>query len=465
MIKSRYFPDAARCLAEIPSNGDKIEIPADVYDSLAADEKKNFILRGAYPYEAVKIIAQSNLVKAIEFDTASGEIRTTSTVGISAELEFTFAIWNFYDEKSAIERIIFSRLKDSGNLPEIVSNGAGEVQLRDNTNARKDFAKAFAKKSTGLVVGRIRDSADFPAPVSKVAHVVNAVKDSPVGDMVSAFWSEIVFLGKNAKDIKDFFNGRISFGQLGKNMTLTAVGGVGFGAGYALGGIVAAVAGAPAILAFGTAFAVGYGLKKMYRKSAKRTLDRIISDDRQDMMDIFSVELPKTLAGKLLTPYEMALLMEAIRDDITTERLQDMYATGSKSARADWARQYIGGRINNLYEQRRRVRKLSAQDWADGLRRVQEKISRGVDISAEMESKRAKALAEMQTFLDSIKLKWYQLGDAVKAANDIQDTEYQIADCLRGILVSNQRHVEIRQQRQKTEADLDAELVKYSDWR
>ena len=32
MIKSRYFPDAARCLEEVPSGNDKIEIPADVYE-------------------------------------------------------------------------------------------------------------------------------------------------------------------------------------------------------------------------------------------------------------------------------------------------------------------------------------------------------------------------------------------------------------------------------------------------
>ena len=90
MIKSRYFPDAARCLAEVPSNGDKIEIPADVYDSLADDDKKNYILRGAYPYEAVKIIAQSNLVKAVELDTASGKhSRNQCGIGIRLRhLEF-----------------------------------------------------------------------------------------------------------------------------------------------------------------------------------------------------------------------------------------------------------------------------------------------------------------------------------------------------------------------------------------
>ena len=464
MIKSRYFPDAAKCLAEVPSSGDKIEIPADVYDSLAADERKDFFLRGAYPYEAVKIIAQSNLVKALEFDTASGEIKTAGTVGISAELEFAFAIWNFYDEESAIDRIIFSRLEASGNLPAVLSNGAGEVKLKDDTNARKDLAKAFAKKSTGQIVGKVRDSRidiNFPAPVSKVAHAVNAIKDS---DIVSAFWGEIVFLGKNAKDIKDFFNGRISAGQLGKNLLLTKVGLIGFGAGYAFGGAFAAIAGAPAILAFGTAFAVGYGLKKMYRKTAKRYLDAVISDDSQDMIDIFGAELPKMLAGKFLTPYEMALLMEAIRDDITKERLKDMYTAGNNSARAEWARQYIGGRLNDIYRQRRSVRIITAQDWADGLRRVQEKISRGEDISAEMEAKRAEAVANMQAFLDSIKIKWYQLGDAVQAANAAQETQSRMEKTFSRIRDGNRHHAETRRRQKHTEAALDAELAKLSDW-
>lgn len=125
MIKSRYFPDSARCLAEVPLGNDKIEIPADVYDKVADQlgAKKNFILRGAYPYEAVKIIAQSERVKALEFDDISGEIKTSSTVGITAEMELAFAIWNFYDKESAIDRVIFLRLKASGKLQEISSDG------------------------------------------------------------------------------------------------------------------------------------------------------------------------------------------------------------------------------------------------------------------------------------------------------------------------------------------------------
>ena len=112
-------------MAEVPLGNDKIEIPADVYDKVADQlgAKKNFILRGAYPYEAVKIIAQSERVKALEFDDISGEIKTSSTVGITAEMELAFAIWNFYDKESAIDRVIFLRLKASGKLQEISSDG------------------------------------------------------------------------------------------------------------------------------------------------------------------------------------------------------------------------------------------------------------------------------------------------------------------------------------------------------
>ena len=144
-----------------------------------------------------------------------------------------------------------------------------------------------------------------------------------------------------------------------------------------------------------------------------------------------------------------------------------MYGAGKNDfERAEWARKHIEGRLNDIYQQRTVILMPSAQDWADGLRRVQEKIERGVDIFAEMESKREKALSKMRAFLDRIKLKPYQLGDAMKFLNAMKETQYGISNTISKIKADNQHHAEICQQQQKTEASLDAELQKLlSDWR
>ena len=477
MIKSRYFPDSARCLAEVPSGNYKIEIPADVYDKVADElgANKNFILRGAYPYDAVKIIAQSNLVKALDFDAVSNEIKTSSTVGITAELDFAFAVWNFYDKESAIDRVIFSRLKASGKLQEFSSDGIEKNQDEDDyTSELEEVAEEFGKKAAGKSVGYFKGKfqsdktidIDSPVQISRVPQIFHKVKDL-TGDMISSFWDEIVLVANSAEDIKDCYDGRISKKQLAKNMTVTAAGMLGYPAGYAMGFGVAAMFGAPAVIAFVPAFLVGYGFKKSYKAVAKEKLDAFIEDDSEKMKKIFDEVQAEMLAGKFLTIYEMAIFEEAKHDDIKNNCLKDMYGAGQNDfERAEWARQHIVGRLNDIYRQRTVILMPSAQDWADGLRRVQEKLSRGVDIFAEMKSKREKALSEILAFLDKIKLKPYQLGDAMKFINAMKETQYGISNTISKIKADNQHHAEIRRQQQKTEAALDAELQKLlSDWR
>lgn len=470
MIKSRYFPDVARFLAEIPSGNDKIEIPADIYDAVADQlgDKKNYILRGAYPYEAVKIIAQSEKVEALVFDATSGEIKTSSTVGISAEMDFAFALWNFYDSESAIDRVILSRLEKGDNLPAILSDSAVRIQIQDSMDLGKDFSKAFAKASAKKSFGYVKDkiqahrtlNGEVSVSVSRVPQIFHTVKES-VGDIFSALWDEIVLLGRNFTDIKDCFNGRISGKQLAKNMIVTNVGFAGAGAGFALGSSVAAVAGLPAILAFGAAFTVGYGFRKLYEKGAKDYLEILITDDSAKMTDIFGRELPKMLRGKFLTPYEMGLLLEAIRDDITKERLKDMYACGNDSARAEWARQYIACRLSDIYEQRIIVRMPSAEDWIAGIRRVSERLSSGVDILADMEAKRKEALENMQAKIKELKLKLQDLAAIMSTVNAMEKTQLRTERILQGMQRSNQLYEEIHRQQKDERAALEDELQKF----
>ena len=469
MIQSRYFPDAARCLAEVPSGNDKIEIPADVYDVIvdSLGVKGNFILRGAYPYEAAKIIAASEKVEALKFDAASGEIKTSSPVGVSAEMDFAFALWNFYDSESAIERVILSRLEFDDNLPAILSDGAGQVQIQDVTNFGKDFAEAFAKASASQSFGYIKGKlqahkaldGEVSVSVSRVPQIFHTVKDS-VGDIISSLWDEIVFLGRHAEDIQDFFNGRISGKQALKNAAVTTVGVAGAGAGYCLGAGVAVAAGLPAVLAFGTMFAVGYGAKLLYKKTAKNYLDRFITDDSAKMLDIFGRELPGMLRGKFLTPYETGLLMEAIRDDITKERLKDMYACGSDSARAAWAREYIERRLNDIADQRIFIEMPSVEDWLEGMRRVSERLNRGEDILDEMERQRSEALANMRAQLKTLKLKPYELGSIMRTVNAMNKTQLRVERTIQGMQRSNQLYGEIHRQQLDERAALKDELKK-----
>lgn len=470
MIKSRYFPDTARCLAEMPSTDDKIEIPADVYDAVADSlgAKKNFILRGAYPYEAAKIIAESNQVEALEFDTTSGEIKTSSIVGIAAEMDLAFALWNFYDSESAIERVILSRLEFGDRLPAILSDGAGRIQIQDSMNVGEDFAKAFVKASADRSSGYVKDKiqahkaldGEVSVSVPEMPQIFHTVKDS-VGDVISSLWDDIVVFGRNFTDIKDCWKGRISKKQLVKNMIVTNAGVIGTGVGFALGGVIAVAVGLPAILVFGSAFAVGYGTKLCYKKTAKDYLDRLITDNSAEMLNIFGRELPEMLRGKFLTTYETGLLMEAIRDDITKERLKDMYACGSDSARAAWARQYIERRLKDISDQRIFIEMPSFEEWIAGMRRISERLNRGEDMLAAMERQRAEALANMRAQLDTLKLKPYELGSIIRTVNDMSKTQLRAGRTIQGIQKSNRLYGEIHRQQLDERAALKDELKKF----
>ena len=435
MIRSRYFPDAAECLAEKPRGGDKIEIPADVYDSLGV--KEDFILRGAYPYEAAKIIAKSKLVAALRFDETSGEIKTTSQVGISAEMDFAFALWNFYDKEAAIERVILSRINSAGNLPAVFSNGAGEIQIQDGVDAGKNLAKAFAKASAEKSALHVKDD---------VQEALSGTKIPQVFEIVSSLWDDIVLLGRNFTDIKDFANGRISGKQLIKNVVVTNVGVFGKGAGYAMGATVAIMAGAPAILAFGAAVATGYFFKLSYSETAKDFLDKFSKDDRAKMLDTFGGELSKMLSGKFFTMYEIGLLMEAIRDDLNAEALKQMYASGSDSARAEWARKYISCRLDDIYKQRKFIGMPSKDDWNLGFNRLRERLANGGDIVADMENQRTKALAQMQAKIAEYKLKLRDLATIMPQVNEWSKISHATEQTIIGIQNDNRRYEIVHQQ-------------------
>ena len=118
MIRSKYFPTLEACISQKQNGEDKIELPVDIYDIAVREgmiATENFI-RGAYDYETAKIFAQSKCVDALNFDSMSREIKTSSTVGISAEINFALAMWNGYSREAAIERVILARMRNI-NLP------------------------------------------------------------------------------------------------------------------------------------------------------------------------------------------------------------------------------------------------------------------------------------------------------------------------------------------------------------
>lgn len=464
MVISKYFSTVTECTIRPPSGKDKIEIPADVYDIAVREEKivaGNFI-RGDYDYETAKLFTQSGCIDALKFDARSGEIKTTSKVGISAEINFAIAIWNGYNREAAIERAILSGLKNSDIL-KLLASKISQVNISDNSNLEEDFAKYLAGKSFGYVDKKLEASravavsTEVPINVSRVPQFFHNVGDK-VGDLFSFVGDEIIYIFRYGKSILDCKRGRISYKQLGKNTIVTATGVAGAGVGYNLGVAAAATAGLPWIMAIGTALAGGYALKKLYQKVVKTQLNRFINEDSEDMQEIFVDELSKMLNGKFLTQYEMELLLEAIRDTVTEEKLKDMYQRGNLLERTKWAHDFIERCLQNVERARIFIIMPTASEWQAGLERVEEITNSGEDINAIMEQQRAESLERRRDILSKYHLKAYEIAKAMSIINPMVKTQIEIDRTLASMQQNETYYQSEKQQLMNERALLKAKL-------
>lgn len=465
MITSKYFPTVEAYTNQSPSGEDKIEIPADVYD-IAVSEGKiaagNFI-RGDYDYETAKIFAQSGRIDALKFDAMSSEIKTTSTVGISTEINFAIAIWNSYSREAAIERAILSGLKNS-DMPKLLAEKVSQVNISDSSDLEEDFAKYLAGKSFGYINNKLEASralavsAEVPINVSRVPQFFHNVGDK-VGDLFSSLSDEIILVFRYGKNFWDLKTGRISGKQFGKNTAVTAVGVTGAGVGWAWGSAIAATAGLPAILTVGTALVGGYAFKMFYKKVMKTHLDRFISEDSEDMQEIFIDELVKMLDGKFLTQYEMELLLEAIRNTVTEEKLKDMYQRGNLLKRTKWAHDFIERELQDVEGQRLLVIMPTSAEWQAGLERVAELLNSGEDINARMEQQRVQTLTQRRKFLaEKYDLKPYETAQAMSIINPLLKTQIEIDRTLASIQQNETYYQSERQQLMNERTLLKAKL-------
>ena len=408
MIYSKYFPESAECIAEIShknfSESPTIEVPADVYD--AATRKgavPNFILRGAYDYATAKIIAQSGCVEALTFDDGSGEILTSSTVGISAEITFALAVWNGYTRDDAIDRTILSSLKNAANtLPELLAEKISRVTITDGKSVKKSLAKALAGKAASQVE------------------------------------DELVFLIRHGEDVTNFAKGRISDKQFVKNTLITLAGVAGTAAIVAMSGLP----GGAIIVNFFASF----GGNLWFRDGAKNFLDNFIDDDSKYMLDIIGDEMAKILDGQFLTQYELEILTECLHDALNKTIVQDMFALHSREEQAAFADAFITQRLEEIFRQRRFVEMPSADEWAQGLQRVTKGLENGEDFAANMKRKRDEALMRRRAFLDKYNLKPYDAAPIVQALNAVTKTQRQTERAFQRLAESERRYAEIHRQ-------------------
>ena len=259
-IQSKYCKTGGKCIQECFEDGKfryynkdgtpmQIEVPSDKYkDAVQAMEErirrgqikgitdpakaKEIVRKGNYAYEQAKNIARAGTIDSIKFDATRGMIIGAWAGGISGAISFAQALWNGEDFDVALRSAGWSFLKVGGTSAAVtlcssqLSRTAMNSFLIGGTDA---IAKVMGPKACSALVHLVRGGEVYGAAAMKSASKLLR------GNVIAAVISTAVL---STVDVINIFSGRISGGQLFKNVTTTAASVAG-GTGGWIGGAAA----------------------------------------------------------------------------------------------------------------------------------------------------------------------------------------------------------------------------------
>ncbi len=395
-IQSKYCKTGSACIKEcfnesgfryVNENGSlmQIEVPSDKYDDAVKalegrirdgqlknrgitdpSKAKEIVRKGNYTYEQARNIARAGTIDSLNFDATTGMITGACAGGISAGILFAISIWNGENFEVALENAGISFLK-VGCLSALTSLCASQL-------ARTSFNGALIG-TTDAIVGALGPKA--------AAHFVNAFRGGSNIYGAAAMKSASKLLRGNiitgviatgilsAFDLGNILVGRISFGQLFKNVTTTAasvaggtggwVGGAALGTAIAgpIGGIIGGLLGA---------FSGG----SIAGDATKYILDDLIEDDAKEMLRIVESEFKELAGDYLVNQDEAESVADRLKEKIDASTLKDMYAS---SSRYGFAEDMMRPIFDNVVRKRRHITLPDNASLLSGIRNVLEGMS------------------------------------------------------------------------------------------
>ena len=188
--------------------------------------------------------------------------------------------------------------------------------------------------------------------------------------------STVTFVVLSAGDVADIIQGRISWKQLAKNVSTTAVGVTGGALGW-LGGAAlgsAILPGAGTVVGIIVSVAAGWGANE----GAKAVADMIAEDDADEMIRIIEDEFVVVASEYFLDEEEVNKSVTNLQSLITAEMLKQMYQYRNHTS---FARQMIEMAIDPVVAERAYVDLPSEDEYSEYLTGVLEAIYE--DVSGE----------------------------------------------------------------------------------
>ena len=268
----------------------------------------SIVKRGRYTYEQVKNLAKASSVSGLEYDPASGSVRSLGETTVSTAITFARSIWNGDSLDEALKNAFTGELAENG------LNFAGDFLMKKVQNpdfyhslipATDGFIQMIGPKTTAAVVNIFRDEGSKIYGAAAMKHAGKLIRTGTVKTAAAAAGAVL----EGAPVVKDFYDQKISPVQFGKNMA-TVGGSV---AGGLIGGPVGAVAGSVAV---------------------DKALDYVIDDDAKVMAPVIQREYQRLAYDYLLTEDEAKFITEIINYSLSDDVIKEMYSSKNRSAYA-----------------------------------------------------------------------------------------------------------------------------------
>ena len=359
-IQSKYCETGVKCIKSCFRNGEfryfngdgtpmQIEVPSDKYDDAVKEmarkiangavpgvsdpaEAGNMVRKGHFTYEQALNMAKFCTVESLAYDAANGMVVASGAAGMTALMTLALAVWSGNDFDGALTRACKAVLQVGGVslasavLAQQLGRTGCESALRSMTDA---LVKKMGSPATALIVNSVR-------PGDKIygAAARNHLSKLLRGNIVTGVATVAVM---SSGDVYRMIDGRISGGQLFKNVAKTSAGVAGGAAGYGtalmatawllggpVGGLAGILIGSIGGLAGGT---LGSG-------AAGAVLDEFIEDDALEMFRIFKGVLAERATDFLLDEAEIDLVTREVDTLDLGDEMLNMYASGNRKLHA-----------------------------------------------------------------------------------------------------------------------------------
>ncbi|MBW4286294.1 hypothetical protein, partial [Escherichia coli] len=366
LIQTKYCSSGSKCINECFDNDVfrylgqdgkpmQIEVPSDMYESAIKSmedkiikgkvpgvtdpkEAKNIVRKGNITYTQARNIAKFGTIESLTYDAVNGIKLAGTTAGLSAIVAFSCSLWNGDDWKKALEESCYAGLKVGGTAwaSSIISSQVGRTGIEQSLRGTTDWiVRNLGYKTSAIIANAIRSGSDIYG-----AAAANYLSKALRGNVVTAIVTTTVL---SSVDFYKLFKGRISGAQALKNVTVTATSVAGGTGGWMAGAAAGAALGSAVPLIGTAAGGIVGGLLGSFgggwaaNKITKSTMDIMIKDDADEMIEIIQSQFGEIAHDFMLSKEEAESIIDKISTLINTELLMDMYsASNHKKYAYNW---------------------------------------------------------------------------------------------------------------------------------